>query len=132
MISPGDRSNPTMQTTCMHRTHIHLITKRPHNPTVNEITKQQSESGTRRSLTEKIVRVLQRMECPFQLEPHQMSLQGMDCIHIFPVIQWLVKRSIEFRVSRAEAIKRHAIRRFNCTHPDLPEVRISPVHLWVG
>ena len=47
----------------------------------------------------------------------------MDFIHIFPVIQWLVKKSIEFRASKGEAIKRHAIRRFNTCHPDLQEVR---------
>lgn len=34
------------------------------------------------SLTEKIVGVLQKMKCPFKLEPHQ--IQGMDCIHIYP------------------------------------------------
>lgn len=54
-----------------------------------------------------------------------MSLQGMDFIHIFPVIQWLVKKSIEWRTSKGESIKRHAIRRFNTCHPDLREVRVE-------
>lgn len=38
-----------------------------------------------RALTEKIVSVLPKMKCPHCLEPHQ--IQGLDYIHIFPVIQ---------------------------------------------
>ena len=37
------------------------------------------------ALTEKIVAVLPRMKCPHRIEPHQ--IQGMDFIHIFPVVQ---------------------------------------------
>ena len=40
---------------------------------------------TCRALTEKIVGVLPRMKCPHRLEPHQ--IQGLDFIHIYPVIQ---------------------------------------------
>jgi hypothetical protein len=35
------------------------------------------------------------MKCPHALEPHQ--IQGGDFIHIFPVVQWLVKRVFERR-----------------------------------
>lgn len=38
-----------------------------------------------RALTEKIVSVLPKMKCPYQVEPHQ--IQGLDCIHVFPVVQ---------------------------------------------
>jgi hypothetical protein len=37
------------------------------------------------ALTEKIVAVLPAMKCPHHVEPHQ--IQGLDFIHIFPVIQ---------------------------------------------
>lgn len=37
------------------------------------------------ALTEKIVSVLPKMKCPHRIEPHQ--IQGLDFIHIFPVIQ---------------------------------------------
>lgn len=37
------------------------------------------------ALTEKIVSVLPKMKCPHRLEPHQ--IQGLDFIHIFPVVQ---------------------------------------------
>jgi hypothetical protein len=39
------------------------------------------------ALTENIVKVLPKIKCPFSLEPHQ--IQGLDLIHIFPVIQVL-------------------------------------------
>ena len=35
------------------------------------------------------------MKCPHALEPHQ--IQGGDFIHVFPVVQWLVKRVFERR-----------------------------------
>lgn len=41
-----------------------------------------------RSLTEKIVSVLPKMKCPYRVEPHQ--IQGLDCIHVFPVVQVLI------------------------------------------
>ncbi|KAK4323496.1 hypothetical protein Pmani_005811 [Petrolisthes manimaculis] len=51
--------------------------------------------GQKIALTEKIVRVVRLMSCPHRLEPHQ--IQGLDAIHIFPIIQWLVKKALETR-----------------------------------
>lgn len=62
------------------------------------------------------MKVLQKMQCPFRLEPHQMSIQGMDFIHIFPVIQWLIKKSIEFRHEMGAYIKNYAVGQFNRHH----------------
>lgn len=62
------------------------------------------------------MKALQIMECPHSLEPHQMSLDGMDCIHIFPVIQWLIKKSIEFRAEQEKIVKMVAIKNFNRFH----------------
>lgn len=50
-----------------------------------------------RALTEKIVAVLPRMKCPHRLEPHQ--IQGLDFIHIFPVIQVTDKKNIQTHAS---------------------------------
>lgn len=66
------------------------------------------------ALTEKIVKALKRMKCPFALEPHQ--IQGMDSIHIFPVIQWLVKMSIQYRQENEAYMKSYAVRMFNKDH----------------
>lgn len=62
------------------------------------------------SLTEKIVVVLPKMKCPFQLEPHQ--IQGLDFINIFPVVEWLVKRSAENRSEKADRLKKLAASQF--------------------
>lgn len=51
------------------------------------------------------------MKCPFLIEPHQ--IQGLDFISIFPVIQWLVKRSVENRMEKAEKLKSFAIGQFH-------------------
>lgn len=66
--------------------------------------------GQKISLTEKIVVVLPKMKCPFQLEPHQ--IQGLDFINIFPVVEWLVKRSAENRSEKAEKLKKLAASQF--------------------
>jgi hypothetical protein len=51
-------------------------------------------------LTERIVLVLSRMKCPNAIEPHQ--IQGGDFIHIFPVVQWLVKRVFDRRAETGD------------------------------
>lgn len=65
----------------------------------------------RSALTEKIVVVLPKMKCPHLIEPHQ--IQGLDYIHIFPVMQWLVKRSEQNRAEKAERLKAFAIGQFH-------------------
>ncbi|XP_024919466.1 coiled-coil domain-containing protein 93 [Cynoglossus semilaevis] len=66
------------------------------------------------ALTEKIVSVLPKMKCPHSLEPHQ--IQGLDFIHIFPVIQWLVKRAIETRKEMGDYVRAYSISQFQKTH----------------
>lgn len=56
-------------------------------------------SRFRRTLTEKIVAALPKMKCPHLIEPHQ--IQGLDFINIYPVIQWLVKRSVCYQFRKA-------------------------------
>uniref|UniRef100_A0A6P7F8X4 Coiled-coil domain-containing protein 93 n=1 Tax=Diabrotica virgifera virgifera TaxID=50390 RepID=A0A6P7F8X4_DIAVI len=67
--------------------------------------------GQKIALTEKIVAVLPKIKCPRSIEPHQ--IQGLDFIHIFPVIQWLVKRSLECREEVAAFVRACAIEQFN-------------------
>uniref|UniRef100_A0A3B3XK66 Coiled-coil domain-containing protein 93 n=1 Tax=Poecilia mexicana TaxID=48701 RepID=A0A3B3XK66_9TELE len=52
---------------------------------VDLLFQENSTIGQKIALTEKIVSVLPKMKCPHRLEPHQ--IQGLDFIHIFPVIQ---------------------------------------------
>lgn len=58
--------------------------------------------------------MLPKMNCPYRLEPHQ--IQGLDCIHIFPVIQWLVKRSMEMRQEMAGSVRSFALNQFHKKH----------------
>ncbi|KAI1288131.1 Coiled-coil domain-containing protein 93 [Halotydeus destructor] len=94
---------------------------------VDLLFKESLSIGQKISLTEKIVSVLQKMKCPVGLEPHQLSIQGMDYSNIFPVVQWLVKRSFEYRQMVAGYIKSYAIGQFNKCHSipqDSQEVKV--------
>ncbi|KAI7691366.1 hypothetical protein SSS_07460 [Sarcoptes scabiei] len=51
------------------------------------------------------------MKCPHKLEPHQ--IQGMDCIHIYPTIQWLVRKSLETRKQNADYIRSYSTWQFD-------------------
>ncbi|XP_074550972.1 coiled-coil domain-containing protein 93 [Halichoeres trimaculatus] len=85
---------------------------------VDLLFQENSTIGQKISLTEKIVSVLPKMKCPHRLEPHQ--IQGLDFIHIFPVIQWLVKRAIETREEMGDYVRAYSVSQFNKTH-SLPE-----------
>jgi hypothetical protein len=54
------------------------------------------------------------MKCPHRIEPHQ--IQGLDFIHIFPVVQWLVKRAIETREEMGDYIRNFSESQFNKNH----------------
>uniref|UniRef100_A0A669CHQ4 Coiled-coil domain-containing protein 93 n=1 Tax=Oreochromis niloticus TaxID=8128 RepID=A0A669CHQ4_ORENI len=86
---------------------------------VDLLFQENSTIGQKISLTEKIVSVLPKMKCPHRLEPHQ--IQGLDFIHIFPVIQWLVKRAIETREEMGDYVRAYSISQFQKSH-SLPEV----------
>ncbi|KAF7657461.1 hypothetical protein LDENG_00026590 [Lucifuga dentata] len=85
---------------------------------VDLLFQENSTIGQKIALTEKIVSVLPKMKCPHRLEPHQ--IQGLDFIHIFPVIQWLVKRAIETREEMGDYVRVYSISQFQKTH-NLPE-----------
>ncbi|CAB4006178.1 Hypothetical predicted protein, partial [Paramuricea clavata] len=78
---------------------------------VDLLFQENSTIGQKISLTEKIVAVLPKMKCPHRLEPHQ--IQGLDFIHIFPVVQWLVKKAIETREEMGDYIREFSVSQFN-------------------
>ncbi|CAH0547662.1 unnamed protein product [Brassicogethes aeneus] len=78
---------------------------------VDLLFQENSTIGQKIALTEKIVAVLPKMKCPHRIEPHQ--IQGLDFIHVFPVIQWLVKRSMEFRQEMSAFVRLYAVNQFN-------------------
>ncbi|XP_071978267.1 coiled-coil domain-containing protein 93-like [Engystomops pustulosus] len=85
---------------------------------VDLLFQENSTIGQKIAVTEKIVSVLPKMKCPHRLEPHQ--IQGLDFIHIFPVIQWLVKRAIETRQEMGDYIRSYSVSQFQKDH-SLPE-----------
>lgn len=62
------------------------------------------------------------MKCPHRIEPHQ--IQGLDFIHIYPVVQWLVKRAVETKEEMGDYIRAFSVSQFNKNHKT-PEVRIN-------
>nr|XP_015214065.1 PREDICTED: coiled-coil domain-containing protein 93 isoform X1 [Lepisosteus oculatus] len=81
---------------------------------VDLLFQENSTIGQKIALTEKIVSALPKMKCPHRLEPHQ--IQGLDFIHIFPVVQWLVKRAIETREEMGDYIRSYSVSQFQKTH----------------
>ncbi|XP_065072327.1 coiled-coil domain-containing protein 93-like [Rhopilema esculentum] len=81
---------------------------------VDLLFQENSTIGQKIALTEKIVAVLPKMKCPHPIEPHQ--IQGLDFIHIFPVIQWLVKRAIATREELGDKIRAFSIMKFHKHH----------------
>ncbi|CAG9860217.1 unnamed protein product [Phyllotreta striolata] len=80
---------------------------------VDLLFKENLSIGQKIALTEKIVAVLPKLKCPRTIEPHQ--IQGLDFINIFPVIQWLVKKSLERRQEVASFVRACAVDQFNKT-----------------
>lgn len=81
---------------------------------VDLLFQENSTIGQKIALTEKIVAVLPQMKCPHRIEPHQ--IQGLDFIHIFPVIQWLVKRAIATREELGDKIREYSLMQFQKNH----------------
>lgn len=73
---------------------------------VNIVYADSLDLGQKISLTERLVLVLLVLECPHQIEPHQIV--GLDVENILPVISWLLDKSVELRRGR-EARNRHRI-----------------------
>lgn len=73
---------------------------------VDLLFSENSSIGQKIALTEKIVQVLPHLKCPHSIEPHQ--IQGFDYIHVFPVIQWLVKRACEVKEEHGDDLKKYA------------------------
>ena len=94
---------------------------------VDLLFNEELKIGKKIALTEKIVNVLQAIQCPHKIEPHQ--IQGSDYINIFPVVQWLVKKAMETRDAMGDVIRKYAVsqyyRNFPESEPNLSAVQIE-------
>lgn len=77
---------------------------------IDVLYQENATLGQKLALTERIVVVLSRMKCPHALEPHQ--IQGGDFIHIYPVVQWLVKRVFERRADIGDFNRAYALNQY--------------------
>ena len=82
---------------------------------VDLLFQENSSIGLKISVTEKIVSLLPTMQCPHRLEPHQ--IQGLDYIHIFPVIQWLVRKAIETKKELGNTIRSFSVYMYSKEFP---------------
>ena len=72
----------------------------------------------RRSKTsDQIVKAMVAMKCPFPLQSHQ--IQGLDYAHLFPIVQWLVRKVIETRRLTGDSTRLQSLHQFS-QHYRLP------------
>lgn len=74
----------------------------------------QSSLGQKIKLAEIICKVLGRMKCPHQLQPHQ--IQGLDFPYVQPVLDWLLERVVQVRAETEAAIRRQSVRQFDASY----------------
>ena len=67
--------------------------------------------------SDQIVKALVAMRCPAPLQSHQ--IQGLDYTHLFPVIQWLVRKVIETRRLTGDISRLQSLHQFR-QHYRLP------------
>uniref|UniRef100_A0AAR5Q5A4 Coiled-coil domain-containing protein 93 n=1 Tax=Dendroctonus ponderosae TaxID=77166 RepID=A0AAR5Q5A4_DENPD len=91
---------------------------------VDLLFQENATIGQQIALSEKIVAVLPRVQCPHRIEPHQV--QGLDLEHVFPVVQWLVKASMEAREQNCAQMRNYALLQFR---KEVPEWGAQPPHL---
>ncbi|XP_038206369.1 coiled-coil domain-containing protein 93 [Zerene cesonia] len=81
---------------------------------INLLFEENLTIGKKIALTEKIVKVLPTMKCPYIIEPHQ--IQGLDFINIYPLVQWLIKYSSEFRAAKEDELRKFAVMQYEKEH----------------
>ncbi|VVC90904.1 unnamed protein product [Leptidea sinapis] len=81
---------------------------------INLLFEENLTIGKKIALTEKIVKVLPTMKCPYSIEPHQ--IQGLDFINIYPLVQWLIKYSSEFREAKEDELRKFAVMQYEKDH----------------
>ncbi|EFO27395.1 hypothetical protein LOAG_01089 [Loa loa] len=89
---------------------VWCITLCNHTVNVDLFCSENATIGQKIALTEKVVEVLPLLKCPYTIEPYQ--IQGLDCIHIFPVVQWLVREAVRAKEQCGDSVRNHAVYQF--------------------
>lgn len=92
-----------------------LITSSGADVDVDILFQENSTIGQRIPLSEAIVKTLRKMNCPAQIQPHQIQggVAGTDFPALFPVIVWLVKKFFETRELREQQLRSFAVLQFS-------------------
>ncbi|CAF1187164.1 unnamed protein product [Adineta steineri] len=92
---------------------------------IDVLYQENATLGQKIALTERIVLVLSRMKCPYGIEPHQ--IQGGDFIHIFPVVQWLVKRVFERRAEIGDFNRSYTLNQYEKQFGEITNQQTTPL-----
>jgi hypothetical protein len=81
---------------------------------VDILFQENSTIGQKITLSEAIVKALRKMNCPAQVQPHQIQggVGGSDYPAILPVIVWLVKKFFEIRQIREAQLRAVSVFQF--------------------
>ena len=80
--------------------------------------KENANIGEKILISEKIVNALQEMKSPFNLKPHLIQGLKLNCIPLYPVIQWLVKAVYDYRRITGNRIRNYAKFKFDIEFND--------------
>uniref|UniRef100_A0A8R1TKK1 Ribonuclease n=1 Tax=Onchocerca volvulus TaxID=6282 RepID=A0A8R1TKK1_ONCVO len=89
---------------------VWCITLCNHTIDVDLFYSENATIGQKIALTEKVVEILPQLKCPYTIEPYQ--IQGLDSIHIFPLVQWLVREAVHAKEQYGDSIRNHAVYQF--------------------
>ena len=91
---------------------------------IDIIFQENSTIGQKIKLSDKLVKALVKMKCPYQLQSHQ--IQGLDLDKIYPVIQWLIKKVLETRSVTGDLIRQYSVSQFSKNYNAFPsEIRTN-------
>lgn len=78
---------------------------------VDIIFQENATIGQRIKLSDQLVKAMVKMQSPHPLQAHQ--IQGLDYDHLFPVLQWLVRKVIEHRRLTGDLIRAQSLSNFS-------------------
>lgn len=90
---------------------------------VDIIFQENSTIGQKIKLADQLVKALVKMRSPHPLQSHQ--IQGLDYDHLFPVLQWLVRKVIEHRRLTGDLIRAQSLSNFGKSYQLPRDLRTS-------
>jgi len=86
------------------------ITAASENVNLSLLFEEHSRMGEKVEMSENIELALTSMKCPHVIQAQQIL--HLDCINIFPVVQWLVNHLVEVRKATGDLVRIYSERQF--------------------